>query len=183
MPPELLTIADPLDQLLPIIPPEHDVSWWPLASGWWILLGTVCVMLLLTWWLRPILETRRIEKKRWESAYSLLQALYDTCQTQKDSSIGLQEYLQNSNAIFKRVINHFGKDPEITAFSGKKWVNFLAKIYPGAGGEYAHLYGESLYAKRCTENVTLEGLHAWAYSWLTALKKQIKDIPRVKENV
>jgi len=171
---ELLHGQDPLDLLRPIIPPEHDISWWPLAPGWWILMALVLLTALLAWWLRPRIVAHQIKLKRWQSTHQLLETLYLKCNQETDICTALQYYLQGSNVIFKRAINYFGENQEIAALAGDNWVQFLKKIYIPKTGGYAYLYGDQLYAKHCTENIRLDDLHSWACSWIEAFKKQVK---------
>lgn len=179
---DLLNGSDPLDQLRPIIMPEHDASWWPLAPGWWALMGLLFITLILIWWLTPKILARQAEKKRWQLTHSLLENLYIECRSQSESSLALQHYLQTSNAIFKRAVHYFLKDPAITSLTGKEWVKFLNKVSPQITGAYAYLYEQQLYAKSLEENIKLEELHHWACSWVIALKKQSKNIRQLKTN-
>lgn len=170
-----LLSADPLDQLRPIIPPEHDVSWWPLAPGWWMLMGLLIAVTILIWWLIPKILSHQAEKKRWGSTQELLENLYLECRSKKESPLTLQYYLQKSNAIFKRAIHYFWNDPTVASLVGDEWIKFMERIYSQKNNDYAHLYGQQLYAKSCKNNIKLEELHHWAHEWIKALQKQSKN--------
>lgn len=180
MQPDLPSGINPLDQLRPIVLPQHDISWWPLAPGWWALIISPLVILALVYWLKPQILSRQAEKKRWQSIHSLLEKLYLECQSRKENSLALQDYLQNSNAILKRTVHYFGSDPAIGSLIGDEWIKFLKKIYAPKTTSYAYLYSQQLYAKTCTENISLDELHHWACAWVKAFQKQSKNARRIK---
>jgi len=163
---------DLLEQLLPIIAPEHDVSWWPLAPGWWLLMTLIVTGILLWRWLRPILLARQAEITRWESAYHLLENIYLESCSKADPSLARQNYLQESNTLFKRIVHHYVKDSTIASSIGSAWVNYLRDIYSPDTEGFEYLYGQHLYAKSCEENIRLEDLHSWAKSWLISFQKK-----------
>jgi hypothetical protein len=167
--------SNPLDQLRPIIHPTYGVSVWPLAPGWWILIIFVVVMFVAIMLLRPMFKLRKQQKKIQTHTQQLLNALFEDCKKQPDTSLALQAYLQGSNDIFKRVIHG---NPCLSQFShlvGNHWTAFISRIDPESS--FATLYGNNLYAPRCKEKINLEELHHWATAWvLLASKKPRKEI-------
>jgi len=176
MPSELLNSSDPLDQLHPIIMPEHSVSWLPLAPGWWVLAGLLLVIPALIWWMKPRILARQLEKKLWQSSRNLLEQLYLECYSQPEITLALQNYLQSSNVIFKRAVHYFLKDPAAGSLVGEEWVEFLKKVYLPVKDGYEYLYGQQLYAKSCKENIKLEELHGWAVCWINAFQKNLHRV-------
>lgn len=174
MQPESPGTIDPLDQLRPILLPSHEVSSWPLAPGWWILIAIVSVLIILGWWLKPKILAQRALNKRWKHSQFLLENLYQDCHKQSDLPVALQYYLQQSNEIFKRSIRHLADNSSLPVLNGDTWVHFLGAIPLPITGRYEYLYGNQLYAKSCGENIQLEDLHHWACAWLIAFKKHHK---------
>ncbi len=172
---------NPLDELRPIILPNYDVSAWPLAAGWWILLGILLVLAACIYILRPIFKAYKAKKQRQENTLYLLNQLYTECSQQKDRPKALQHYLQNSNDIFKRLVHADKKLALFAQLTGKEWINFILKVDPE--GSFAKLYGDTLYASQCNEtinneSINLADLHHWAEQWIGLLAKSAKKIAR-----
>ncbi len=165
--------SNPLDQLRPIIQPAHDISWWPLAPGWWLLLGLLIVLVLFTLWLKARSRTKQAEKKRWDNAYQNLEDFYQECLSQKDRSVAIQNYLQKSNEILKRAVHHHVTYASQATLTGNDWVSFLKTIPLARNICCAHFYGNQLYAKRCEENIPIEEIHQWTCAWLQAFQQQL----------
>ncbi|MHA3916559.1 DUF4381 domain-containing protein [Halovulum sp. GXIMD14793] len=91
-------IAAQLDQLRDIRLPE-PIGWWPLASGWWLLIGAICVLILaaLLWnMLRKrtarYLALRELEKLKANDTKTFateISVLLRRLAMRKDRSIGL----------------------------------------------------------------------------------------------
>lgn len=171
---ESLDTIDPLEQLRPIVLPTHDVSWWPLAPGWWVLMAVLLLIVIIAWCLKPGFVTRQTFRKRWQYTQTLLENLYIECSAKGESPVALQHYLQQSSEIFKRTVRHLADNPSIASLTGEKWINFLKSIPLATTDHYEHLYGNQLYARRCEQNINLEDLHRWACAWLKAFKKHHK---------
>jgi len=172
---------NPLDQLRPIVLPDYDVSAWPLAMGWWILLTIALLLIAGTFVLRPILKARRDKKLQQENTLQLLNNLYKECLQQADQPKALQGYLQGSNEIFKRVVHADQNLLSFAPLTGKDWINFILKVNeknPDAQTHFAQLYGDTLYASQCHEAIHLEHLHHWASAWSRQLVKESRKIAR-----
>lgn len=107
------------------LPPE--AGFWPLAPGWWLLLG-VAVLLLLASFLagRRYLQHRRRQRYR-RQALSLLQQLYQRWQQPAADAEKLdkREYLQQLNAVLKRVALTAYPQADTAALYGEPWCRFL----------------------------------------------------------
>jgi len=110
---------DPLAQLRDIHLPT-DVSWWPLAPGWWLLiiLATILVASLVYWAIRW-----------WKSSTHKRIAI-------KELESVLQQYKQNQNAsgyindfaqIIRRVALVSFPQEKVASLTGQTWLNFLDK--------------------------------------------------------
>jgi hypothetical protein len=161
---------DLLDQLRPIKLPDNSISVWPLAPGWWILLGIILLVCTGFIFLRPLLKSRRQKQQLRENTLGLLSTLFADCKKEADTALALQVYLQKSNDIFKRVIHNSPQLSGFSSLSGDDWADFLARIDPKS--PYAKLYGNNLYALRCNEKISLDELHHWAITWLSSVAKR-----------
>lgn len=164
-----------LDQLRPIIQPAHEISAWPLATGWWLLMAFFLVMIAALIFLRPMIKSWKQQKQIRIHTQQLLNTLYLDCTRESDVALGLQHYLQTSNDIFKRIIH---KHPHLSHFShltGNDWTTFIFRLDPEA--PFAKFYGDNLYAQRCQDKINLDELHNWACAWaILATKKRAREI-------
>ncbi len=99
---------DNLPELRDIHLPEEGVSIFPLAMGWWGILGTLLIMFLS---LKLFLWIRRTSAKIY--ARHLMKQLQ---KNDINSAVKMSELLRR---ICKR------KYPEAVAYSGDVWINFL----------------------------------------------------------
>lgn len=101
-----------------------EVSWWPLAYGWWILivLSALGVTALIYYFFR-----NRKQNAYRHSAIRELNIAYTLCQQKND----VAAYLQSANAILKRSVLHFSKQHDAASQSGQAWLNTLARSTSG----------------------------------------------------
>ena len=110
---------DPLAQLRDIHLPS-DVSWWPLAPGWWGLLVLFFIMMALAVYL--YLRSQRKTKQELIIEQSL--QLFHTLQHQ---SLTPKELLTELSELLRRTaISLYGRDA-VANLAGKDWLNFLNK--------------------------------------------------------
>lgn len=141
---------------------------WPLAPGWWMLLGLLFLCGLLAYWLMPLWHKRQQKIQMRHNTLELLHQIHQDSLQQADSALGLQSYLQKSNEVFKRLLaQHCPHSPYIAA-KGEKWVHFLQKLHLPQSKDHGIYYGDQLYAKRCSEKISLANLHQWACAWVLA---------------
>jgi hypothetical protein len=100
---------DNLPELRDIHLPDQGVSFFPLAYGWWIILGAVIVAVLLVW---LIIQIRKQSKK--------LYATYLLNKFAKENNIKSAVAMSE---ILRRIC--LKKYPEAVAFSGQNWSDFL----------------------------------------------------------
>lgn len=92
------------------LPPP--ASWWPLAPGWWILVG---IALLLLAWLIWRGYRRRLPRRRWQAASRELDALKVAHATDHDDAAfaaGISQLLRRSACI---------RDPASVGLRGQAW--------------------------------------------------------------
>jgi hypothetical protein len=104
---------DPLADLHPLRLPA-EISWWPLAPGWWLVICAVALLLaaLAYWW----------HKYRQRTAYR--RAALD--QLTKINTLEEQDaWLTQTNALLKSVAVYAFPARDIAALSGGPWLAFL----------------------------------------------------------
>lgn len=171
--PDPASLNDPLASLRPIVLPEHGVSYWPLAPGWWILLGLLATGLLLAWYLRPRLMKVRHRRKLQRDSLQALDALYEQCRQQNNQAESLQHYLQGCNDIFKRSLHWQHPGSAALSLCGEPWVQWLQKHNPAAAqADFSRHFGNGLYGRRCDGDMPLLALHTWAKHWLQHFHKK-----------
>ena len=148
---------DPLAQLHPLIEPAAP-SLWPLAIGWWLVIATVAISVVLTalWWRRRyrLLGIRRVAL----SELDKLSALRNEQTSQR--------YVQQLNQLLKRVARHY-YPPITTTLSGDAWLDFLHR---SGGKALTNIDPNPLrdgpYRPVDWQTTELEQLHARARDWI-----------------
>ncbi|QIV96722.1 uncharacterized protein DUF4381 [Allofrancisella inopinata] len=106
-----------LDQLKDIYLPARVSQWWPLAYGWWIVIGIFIIGLLLLVFLLYKKKKRRIYKQ------SVIDDFKATIQRTLENKP--QEVLQNISIYLKRVALQKFSNENVKLLHGKAWVEFL----------------------------------------------------------
>lgn len=106
-----------LEQLKDIYLPQEVSSWWPLAYGWWVVIGVIIFLGIF------FLVHRRIKKKQKQYIDSVVN---DFKESVLDTYVSRpKEILQTVSVYLKRVAIHkFPKD-EIKLLYGQYWVDYL----------------------------------------------------------
>ena len=150
---------DPLAELRDIHLPDA-VTLWPPALGWW-LLGLLLLTTLLfgghQLWQR---HQRRAYRRGGDAE---LQALYAQWQNTNNT----QAFLQDLNALLKRVALKGFPSTDVSALSGAGWTQFLDQHYPAS--ETAVFAGSALefgpYAPS-VEDVDMTRIHEMCQRWV-----------------
>jgi len=108
--------VDPLSALRDIHLPD-PVSWWPLATGWWILIGLAAVTIL-----RMALIDRQRRRLR-ASALAEVDRLAENCRQGSNSS----HLATGLSVLLRRVALVRFPDDEVAALHGDAWTNFLSR--------------------------------------------------------
>jgi heme exporter protein D len=130
------TPVDPLAELRDIhLPPE--VSWWPLAYGWWLV--AISLLVLLAFVVRGIRRRRRSVKRFALEELKQLEEGFRVHQNSVELAVGLSELLRRmALARFARA--------DVASLFGKRWVHFLTEHADGKHQEVFTLLESSPYA-------------------------------------
>lgn len=145
----------------------HDVmtlaspSWWPLATGWWVLLAMVVTLLigltLTIWRARQRTKPLRLLQARWQGI------------TQPDCDT----ILQMSEDAKKLLIRRYGRD-KVAALSGRNWLKFLdEQVQKPVMLHQAHLWQSALYGDGLdpTQAKTVQGaMQQWLAQYMQVNK-------------
>ena len=122
-----------LEQLQPLVLPE-PIGWWPLALGWWLLGGTLLLVIIL--W--QYTKHRSLQRKKLKHSIALdplresaLQQLNTLSKPLGGEPAG--PWLQKLNQLLKRVCSARYPDYASHTLSGREWLAFLDSRCPAAG--------------------------------------------------
>ncbi len=124
-----LSGEEPLAGLRDIHLPEA-VSWWPPALGWWwVVLTLGLALVLLGWWLRQ--RSRLKRQRRWQlqgqrAALQQLELLRQEWLTQPDTLVA------ELSVLLRRVAILHYSDASCAALYGQEWLHFLDRTLGGA---------------------------------------------------
>lgn len=108
---------DLLAQLKDIYLPAKVSQWWPLAYGWWLLLGLIVLTFII------FLIIQHFRKKRNSYKDSIVNDFRKTIEeTQQNKP---KEALQNISVYLKRVALQKFPNQEIKTLHGEQWLEFL----------------------------------------------------------
>ncbi|MBK2259012.1 DUF4381 domain-containing protein [Francisella philomiragia] len=108
---------DLLAQLKDIYLPAKVSQWWPLAYGWWLLLGLIVLTFII------FLIILHFRKKRNSYKDSIVNDFRRTIEeTQQNKP---KEALQNISVYLKRVALQKFPNQEIKTLHGEQWLEFL----------------------------------------------------------
>jgi hypothetical protein len=151
--------SSPLDQLADIHLPD-SVSWWPLAPGWWILLGLLVFIVVMVILWRKHQRAGRYRK----AAVELLQAAWNEYQTHRQTSI----YLQQLSEILRRVARTTYGSLFNASIKGDAWLQWLDQSCPALKAGFASGPGRILLSGPYQKNphAELEPLHQLSLEWI-----------------
>ncbi len=110
-------IAQQLEQLHDIRLPQ-DISWWPLADGWWLLAFTLVAVIALM----AVVLVRRRNSLR-------VKALHELGQLKRDAALQQQpaRLAERAGALLKRVLLQEPQTQSLAASHGENWSHFLTQ--------------------------------------------------------
>ena len=166
---------DPLSQLADIHLPD-PVGFWPLAPGWWVLIGILVLILI---WLLVLGLRRLLWKKRLQVAQRELDKAISSYQEKlandpgEANQAGL-DYLYEVNKVLNRVALYTdaGHTRDIAKLSGSAWLKYLDQSYGGtdftqgagkvlAEGQYRPIFAGEI-----------EALYTLARQWINTRYKR-----------
>jgi hypothetical protein len=163
---------DPLAQLRDIHLPQL-VTWWPPAPGWWLL--GILLLVALVWAARWI--WRRHQRGAYRRAgITELEQLLANWRTSRDTGA----FLQQLNALLKRVALYSFPDSDVAAMNGAGWTEFLDRQWRADRGNHPDLVFsggplESGPYMATLDAVDVQALHRSSLRWLREHRGQRHD--------
>lgn len=104
-------------------PPE--IGWWPLAPGWWILIGLTFALILfsLIW---AIARHRAYAPYR--AAQIEIRHIYQKYLDNTEQKTAAAHFLQESNVVLKRLAAQYEGSEYVANLSGAKWRSYLSEL-------------------------------------------------------
>lgn len=158
-----MDFTDALSELADIRMPG-EVSWWPLAAGWWILIALLLVLAAYGLWR---LQQRRIFQRRLNAALAEVSHARQKMETRGAADMANRLIFVNEvNAVLRRVALLHHNQHEVAGLSGQAWVNYL-RGYDKAGlldPALAEVLSQGRFAPRC--EVDAAALERMALEWI-----------------
>jgi hypothetical protein len=159
--------VNPLDQALDNladISVGNEVSYWPLAWGWWVLIVLVCLAsIAAAYAIIMYRQKRRIKRK----ALRTLQAM----------SLTESSALEDIHNVLRAACIHYYPDKNVSAMHGQSWLQFLCAQHElkDAQKNTLRLLSQSLYQSDI--NISPESASNVVSEWLTkALPPRRQDV-------
>ena len=159
---------NPLDQLQPLITPP-PVAWWPPAPGWWLLAVLLPLLLAGLWWLRRYLPKKAAKASAQQPLDPLRQAALQELTQLKKPYDGepASLWLQQLNALLKRLCRAHYPDSHSHTLSGRTWLAFLDSRCPAAGLTRWMVLVEGAYRGECRlDDKAVNGLNQAVDTWI-----------------
>lgn len=139
------------------------ISWWPLAPGWWILLGGIILITLLFF----VIKKHRARKRTKKIALAELEKIRHFYQ-QDDDAVAL---IRSLSTLMRRASISFYPRHDASSLTGKDWLNYLENTAPTKG--FLHSDGQVLASapylpENHLPNVNTEALLTLCEDWLRA---------------
>jgi len=153
------------------LPPE--ISWWPLAWGWWALLALVVLILviLFNWWRQRSSSQKHVDLSAQASALKELERIE---QQYSHDPLGLVREL---SVLLRRIaISLYGRR-NVAGLTGMTWLQFLDK--QGSSPVFSERFQQSLTelpyrAQGSTDAQALvQEVRQWLYSQASAGKQHV----------
>jgi hypothetical protein len=161
-----MDFSDALSELADIRMPG-EVSWWPLAPGWWVLGAVLLALAIYGVWR---MQQRLTLQRRLGGAISELSKARQTLRTSGEDDMSQRLiYVNQVNAVLRRVAMLQLSNNAAAGLSGQAWVNFLrnhdkARLLTP---ELADVLSQGRFAPRC--DVDADALERMAREWIKNL--------------
>ncbi len=160
-------MSDPLTLPLRDIHLPEQVSFWPLAPGWWILIAMIVIALLVAVYLY---------KKRKRSLLSALNLARDELSRIEDE-FSLQndpvKLIRNLSSLLRRMCISVYPRSETASLTGKPWLKFLDRPFSSAHftSDKGRILVEAPYRQQVS-NSDVEFLLNYSRDWIEMVSKQ-----------
>ncbi|MBM7060914.1 DUF4381 domain-containing protein [Pseudomonas sp. UL073] len=158
---------NPLDRLEPLIAPP-PIGWWPPAPGWWVLAALLPLLAWAAWfWRRRLARRQQLAAAEAPLDPQRAAALEELQQLRRPYDEPAGPWLQQLNALLKRVCrSHYPNHPCHT-LSGRAWLAFLDSRCPAAGLTRWMVLVEGTYKPQCTlDDKAVDGLQHAVETWI-----------------
>jgi hypothetical protein len=149
----------------------QQVSWWPLAPGWWL----ACLLLLILLLLGVYLYKRLKQQVAYRTAGKMLLALRDPHKPHD-----LQALVALSALLRRVAISHAGRT-DVAALSGAAWLAWLDRPFPDQpfSNGVGRCLADAQYRQTLAANTDMEALFKLCERWLKSQKPPLFSLPAV----
>jgi hypothetical protein len=158
---------NPLDQALENladISVGNEVSFWPLAWGWWVLIGFLCVALTVAIYTLIKYRQRRLVKRK------AIRTVQSVSLTHADAIVDIHH-------VLRAACIHYFPNKNVSAMHGQQWLQFLFSQHEPNEEDKVTLASltESLY--KADVQVSPEAASSAVNAWLNkALPPRSQDV-------
>lgn len=147
---------NPLDELKDIHLPTA-INWWPIAPGWWILLGLIALVFLL------IAMKRSRNRKRRQLVQAAVSSLDILAQ---DKTLDAAQWLKALSTLLRQLVINFHGREAGAGLVGKDWLEYLDQ--KGGSRSFSEGVGQVLASQpyQQTSNYDREALLNLVRQWL-----------------
>jgi hypothetical protein len=139
------------------------ISWWPLAPGWWALLGISCIAIATLFLWRAIEKKKRIKK----AALNELEIIRNSYQQNLNSSA----LARSTSTLLRRVCLSYYPNTEVLGMTGDQWLSYLDSTTDKKGfkSEQGNILATAPYVpERKCPHFDAEVLLALSEAWIQA---------------
>lgn len=158
-----MDFTDALSELADIHMPG-DVSWWPLAPGWWVVIAVALALLAYGAWR---MFQRQLLQRRLNAALAEVSRARKQLEAASANDMASRLIFVNEvNAVLRRVALLHDNPHQVAGLSGHAWVNYL-RNYDSArllNQQLADTLSQGRFAPRCDVDAT--ALEQMAREWI-----------------
>lgn len=151
----------------------QDISWFPPAPGWWLILFCIIALVVAYYFYRQYRKRRRLR----DEALYLLNSIKLDYHQHRNSLRCLNEL----SALYRRVVLSLYPRHEVAGLSGQDWLDFLNKTAADAGAHDVYFnstLAELLLTQQYQKSLTLdaerfEQLYQLSQKWIACLPLKI----------
>lgn len=118
------------------------ISWWPPAPGWWALASLILLGLIAAIY---IAIRNYLHGAAARSARSAIHSVYDSYLEKDPSAAARSEFLQEINAILKRLAANYQGNESVASLSGQAWRNYLSEVAPELSATELDPFSSAIY--------------------------------------
>jgi len=140
------------------------ISWWPLAPGWWLLLGLIIIGAVSVWWWRRHKAAAQVRV----AALAEWQQLMADFQQQQD----VNRLVCGLSILLRRVCLSYYPRETVAGLSGEAWLQYLDQTHPlPQQNPFSEGDGRLLLDAPYRQQIDVDvlALHALCGEWLRAL--------------